>query len=243
MGLTDVRMSQLPFDPSKFPKKDGKDPVFFAYTGPDEIPYQRCKYPHHVKAFYEIQDYAICEFPESRQGFSFAKAQVAPWFPFKWPVRADSVEMPSKIDQDGNTMLNRLLMSHVVITERVALRIFAQLKKRRLISLKPNRFGQTPLMLAVESGWPNLTQEILKMKPNMAAKDKEGRDAIDYLHYSAIFPDDRYIAPVYIFTAEAVGTLLVDAASPNQNAKTRVLRHLRDIREYGQQIDFGGIVP
>ena len=123
----------------------------------------------------------------------------------------------SLLDEDMNTILNRLLLSHPFLSQEQAMSAYDNLEKHKLMSQKANRFGQTPLMLAAEAGWNRIFDRLLSTKPLLEQKDQEGRDVIDYLNYSQ--PQVNYLAFATrdAYTTEAIADALYKRSSkPNQ---------------------------
>jgi hypothetical protein len=101
-------------------------------------------------------------------------------------------------------------------------------------------------MLAVESGYPSVVGEVLKLKPNLFAKDNEGHDAVDYLLYGTFRADDALITPGVVVTLWRIGDMLVDYAPVKQRTalQVRVDKHLARVQKLtsdGRWID--GITP
>lgn len=155
---------------------------------------------------------------------------------------ASALPQIKQVDSDGNTVLNRILMAHVQLEEADGVLAFQAIKKRHLVSLRPNRNGQTPLMLAVEAGWPTLVNEILKLHPKIDVKDIQGHDAIDYLAYCQLRPDNNIAASRVIFNVEWIADKLLSHVPANKrpNMQARALNILTEIRK--QDFDLG-IIP
>ena len=148
-------------------------------------------------------------------------------------LHASELRQIKQIDSDGNTILNRILMAHVQLEEADGVLAFQAIKKRRLVSLRPNRNGQSPLMLAVEAGWPTLVNEILKLHPNFDEKDTQSHDAIDYMAYCQLRPDNNIAASKVVYNVEGIAeqllSLIPAAKRPMMQAKA--LKILTEIRK------------
>ncbi len=230
-----------PFDPNG-------DPVFLTSTGSSFGSRPEIDYPKHWKAAVNIKSLVPWEWgfnvSYSRPTLSISGnfAHTALLKSNEWPIfHIRPLKRIKEIDSDGNSVLNRILMSHIVLDQPTLNLAVLQLKRRKMVSLKPNRFGQTPLMLAVESGWPSLVDEVLSFKPNLMARDKEGHDIIDYLANSPTRVDERYIAIRTIWTRETICQSLLDYATPRELSliKPRAVALLKTIRVSNEQ----GIFP
>lgn len=219
MVSTGESVLPVPFDPPIIRKVDpNQDPVMLTFTGPGPTPWERDKYPRHCQAYFnflKICDYRVIYPHKIVVGDLYVKKKFAP-----------------KIDKYGNTAFNQLLMSHVVFTEKQFISLLQQFRGRKLASLRPNKFGQTPLMLAVESGYPAAVREVLLLKPNLFAKDKEGHDAVDYLLYGTFRLDLDTLSPNYPVTLWRIGDMLVDYAPMKQRAalQVRMDRHMGRVK-------------
>ena len=232
----------------KLPSDAKNKPVFLTSTGPSFGDLPQMDYPRHWKAAVSIK-----AFIPWKQEFSIVYSRVTTpiggypsrfTFPRSstWPIFSlGSLRRMKRMDSDGNSILNRILMAHVVLDESALNQTVAVLKRRKMVPMKPNRFGQTPLMLAVESGYPSLVDEILKLNPNLMARDKEGHDIIDYLANSPTRADERYIASRTIWTRETICQSLLDYAAPRELSliKPRAVALLKTIRVSNEQ----GIFP
>ncbi len=238
IGLTS--MVSVPFDPSNLPKES----VFFTYTGPDSHSFERQEHPWHTQAFEDIATFAKRVFPELTR----PRSVVGTNYKFSESLLPFSGERGSRrrIDANGNTMLNRLLMSHFILDERAAGRIYQALVQQRMLSNRANKFGQTPLMLAVESGWPSMVEAVLRLKPDLAARDRDGHDAIDYLQFATLRGDDQLLASPWVLTTERIGELL--SARVGEKDRARVRRCQVRVRAFAVENhwwpdDGDGIIP
>lgn len=247
-----LSMVGVPYDPPNYPAGKGEDPAFFTYTGPDSQPFERREHPRHTQAFEDISTFAERVFPElappkERSVVVDGKHEspTMAWVHRRWLPFSNSMGSARRIDANGNTLLNRLLMSHFIIDEWAAGRIYQALLNRRMTSNRANKFGQTPLMLAVESGWPSLVEAVLRSKPNLKARDRDGRDAIDYLQFASLRNDGWMLTPSWVLTTERIGDLLADSLGAGD--RERIRRYQVRVRAYAvanQWLpDEGGIVP
>lgn len=207
-------MLPVPFDPPIIRKVDPNlDPVMMTSTGPFS-PYASEAHPKHASAYM-----SVC------QTFS-GKIMVGS------PLTLGTRKLHLRVDKDGNTVLNRVLMSHFFVSEQEVLERLVLLRERKFTSLRPNKFGQTPLMLAVESGYSAAVREVLSLGPNLFAKDKEGHDAVDYLLYGTFRLDLDTLSPNYPVTLWRIGDMLVDYATQKQRAalQVRVNRHMGRVK-------------
>ena len=144
-----------------------------------------------------------------------------------------------EVDQDGNTYLNRLLLSHPFLFEQDAILVYDLLAKRGKLNPKPNRFGQTPLMLATEAGWPGMFDRILKLKAPLNSKDIEGRDAIDYLAFTKPEVKIGEVAQRVVFTVELVADALYNRSK--EVDKKRIFKIMNHWLENPYRLDCGTI--
>ncbi len=132
----------------------------------------------------------------------------------------------AKVDADGSTYLNRLMLSHLFLTEQDALLVFQELATRKQLDLKPNKFGQTPLMLAAEAGWQQITDQLLRLRASRTAKDIEGHDVIDYLKFARPEVKIGEVAQREVFTVELVADVLYKGS--NATDKKRIFKVMND---------------
>lgn len=205
---------------SRSSAKEG-DPVFLTYVGGDAGLMPGAMSPNHLRAAQGIRSFVQWQDPYdvlySRKTV-IAEKEPSPKKPTPLRVvfRPRNLSHLKRLDTNGNTILNRLLMSHIVMEEKPMLQALLQLKTRGLVSMRSNRSGQTPLMFAVESGYPSLVDEILKLNPAIGQNDGKGNDIFEYMICCVDRPDNRYATSRVIYTSEGICDALLRKASPSE---------------------------
>ena len=221
-----VSLKPYPFESHESKLANG-DPVFLTYSGPA---WQGCQL--HARAFQSLG--GLFRWNITRPQDFLRHSQVG--------IDPSAFRHIHEIDRDGNSILSRILMSHIMIDENDGYRAYQTLNKRNLVSLRTNMRGQTPLMLAVEAGWPKLVEEVLKLHPKIDEKDIQGHDAIDYLAYCQLRPDNNIAASRIIYSVEGIAEqiLLHVPVAKRPMMQAKALKILTEIRKE----DFGiGIRP
>jgi hypothetical protein len=177
--------------------------------------YHLAAHPRHAAAYKSLSSVIDWKTFEGRSG-SIRSAVIAD----------ESKLTQARLDEDKNTLLNRLMLSHHFLSERDALLAFDYFEKHKQLSLNANSFGQTPLMLAAEAGWNRIFDRLIQMKATLDAKDSEGRDVIDYLKFSRAEVNAFATANREAFTTEAIA----DSLHKRSNAanKKRLFKAIND---------------
>ena len=188
------------------PAFDPEVPLRYVHS----VAYQLVAHPRHSAAYLNLS-----EFVEWRK------------VPPKATIVVNEAKYAAaKVDADGNTYLNRLMLSHLLLTEQDALLLFQELSTRKQVSMQPNKFGQTPLMLAAEAGWQQITDRLLRLGVSRTTKDIEGHDVIDYLKYARPEVKIGEVAQREVFTVELVADVLYKGS--NATDKKRIFRVMND---------------
>jgi hypothetical protein len=204
----------------------GGDPVFSTYVGGDAGLMPGALSPKHMRAAQSIRPFAHWqdhyELLYSRRTVIAGKEHIPKKSSPKVELRPNYLSHLKRVDADGNTILNRLLMSHIVVEEEPLHRAVLYLMKHERISMRSNRLGQTPLMFAVESGYPSLVDEVLKFNPIISQRDSKGNDIFEYLFSSVDRPDNRFSGSRVIYTSESICDALLSHASPSEKESLMV---------------------
>ena len=170
-------------------------------------------HPRHSKAYQSLKSFSESEifYEDGVQSVKNRKIRIV--------IDEKKVASASGVDEDGNTLLNRLLLSHFLMSEEEALSYLPEFQKRNLLSASSNRLGQTTLMLAIESGWPALVEQAILLKPEFNAIDSEGRTAVDYINFIRAKESGLYSQKRPTFNGDLIADALYDAAPRQDKVK------------------------
>ena len=209
-----------------FLKKLQETSVPMTRANENDVLFQQAVHPRHTDAYKNLAMFVEWKSPEGEKISPRTRVLInEPKF------------LAAEFDQDGNTYLNRLLLSHFFLSEQNALLCLDALVKRGKLNMKPNRFGQTPLMICVEAGWTQMFDRLMKLKPPIDAKDSQSRDVIGYLHYARPEVIIGVIACREVFTIELIAERLYERS--NDVNKKRIFRTMNDYLENPYRLECG----